>query len=81
MSGIKRMYVDSSACVRIKGDESKQFRIDSMVRQGCIISHWLFNVYMDGVMKEVKMGMERRGMRLFLGDRRVERLASCMQIT
>ena len=24
------------------------------------MSHWLFNVYMDPVMKEVKMGMGRR---------------------
>ena len=55
MSGIKSMYVDSSACVRIKG-ESKQFKMDSGVRQGCIMSPWLFIVYMDGVMKEVGMG-------------------------
>ena len=27
------------------------------------MSPWLFNVYMDGVMKEVKMGMGRRGVR------------------
>ena len=27
------------------------------------MSPWLFNVYMDAVMKEVKMGMGRRGMR------------------
>ena len=25
------------------------------------MSHWLFNVYMDAVMKEVKMGMGRKG--------------------
>ena len=31
------------------------------MRQGCIMSLWHFNVYMDAVMKEVKMGMERRG--------------------
>ena len=42
-------------------------------RQGCIMSPWLFNVYMDVVMKEVKMGMERRGVR-FLGDEREWRL-------
>ena len=34
---------------------------------------WLFNVYMDGVMKEVKMAMERRGVR-FLKDGREWRL-------
>ena len=31
LSGIKSMYVDSS---RVEGSESKQFRIDSGVRQG-----------------------------------------------
>ena len=34
---------------------------------------WLFNVYMDGVMKEVKMGMGRKGVR-FLEDGREWRL-------
>ena len=33
------------------------------------MSPWLLNVYMDGVMKEVKMGMGRRGVR-FLEDGR-----------
>ena len=51
LSGSKSMYVDSSACVQVKGGESEQFGIDSAMRQGCIISPWLFNVYMDGVMK------------------------------
>ena len=55
------MYVDSSVCVRIKGGESEQFRIDSGVRQGYIMSPWLFNVYMNGVMKEEKIGMGRKG--------------------
>ena len=57
LSGIKSMYVDSSACVRVKKGESEWFRIDSGVRRGCIMSPWIFNVYMDGMMKEVKMGM------------------------
>ena len=34
LSGIKSIYVDSSACVRIKGGVRKQFMIDSGVRQG-----------------------------------------------
>ena len=52
MSGIRSMYIASSACVRVKGGESEQFRIDSI---------YLFNVYMDGVMKKMKMGMGRTG--------------------
>ena len=31
---------------------SEWFRIDSEVRQGCIMSPWLFNVYIDAVTKD-----------------------------
>ena len=61
LSGIKSMYVDSSACVRVKGGESEQFGIDNGVRQGCIMSPWLFNINMEGVIKEVKMGIGKMG--------------------
>ena len=39
------------------------FRIDSAVRKVCIMSLCLFNVFMDEVMRELKMGMGRRGVR------------------
>ena len=48
------------------------FRIDRCVGQGYIMPPWLFNVYMDGVLKEGTMGMGRRGKN---GDY----MASCMQ--
>ena len=63
------MFVDSSAFVRVNGGESEQFMIDSRVRPGCIMSPLLFNVYIDGGMKEVKMGVGRRGVS-FLEDER-----------
>ena len=63
LSGIKSMYVDSSACVREKGDESEWFRINRGVTQGSIMFPWLFNVYMDAVMKEIQMGKGWRGVR------------------
>ena len=44
LNSIKRMYVNSLACFRIKEGDSDCFRIDSGVRQGCIMSPWLFNV-------------------------------------
>ena len=69
LSRIRSIYIDSLACVRVKGGENQKFRIDSGVRQGFIISPWLFNVYVDAVMKEVKMGIGRRGVR-FLEDGR-----------
>ena len=51
LSGIKSMYVGSSGCVKVKIGESEYFRIDNWMRHRCIMSPWLFNVYMDGVMK------------------------------
>ena len=33
------------------------------------MSSWLFNVYMDTVVKEVRMGMGRRGVRFMEEDR------------
>ena len=57
------MYVHSLACVRVKGGVSERFRIDNGVRQGSITSPWLFSVYKDAVMKEVKVGMGRRGVK------------------
>ena len=79
LSGIESMYVDSSACVRVNGGENEWFRTDSGVRQGCIMSPWLFNVDMDAVMKDVKMGMGRRGVRL-LEDGREWRLCGLLYV-
>ena len=62
LNGNRSIYVNNLASVTVKGAESECFRINSGVRQRCIIFHWLFNVYMDAVM-EVKMGMGRRGVR------------------
>ena len=60
---IKSMHVESLACVRVKGGDSDRFWTDSGVRQGCIMSPCLFNVYMNVVMKKAKIGMEKRGVR------------------
>ena len=40
LNGIKSMYVNTLACVRVKG-------IDCGVRQGCFMSSWFFYAYID----------------------------------
>ena len=60
-SGITSVYVDSLACVRVKRGESDRFRIDRGVRQGCIMSPWLFNVYMDEMREGGENGDEKEG--------------------
>ena len=47
LSGIKGMYVGNLACIRVKVGKSEWFMIDSGMRQGCIMSPWLFNVSME----------------------------------
>ena len=69
VGNVKSIFGDSLSCVRVKWGESEWFKIDNGVRKGNIMSPWIFNVYMDAVMKEVKMGMGRRGVR-FLEDGR-----------
>ena len=59
LNEIKSMYVNSLACIKVKGNKSNCFRIENVVGQSCIMSSCLFNVYVGAVMKEVKMGMGR----------------------
>ena len=61
-----------------KGGESKWFRMDSGVRQVCIMSPWLIYGYSDdkGEDEDRKEGSETPG-----GGERVEITWSCMQMT
>ena len=54
LEAVKAFYVNCRASVRINGQESESFPIDVGVRQGCVMSPWLFNVFMDWVMKEAR---------------------------
>ena len=63
LNGIKSMYVNSLACVKVMRGVSECLKINSGMRQGCIISSWLFNVYIDAVMKDVKMGIRKKEVR------------------
>ncbi len=53
LSAIKSFYEEASACVKISGETSEHFEIKVGLRQGCVMSPWLFNIHMDGVMREV----------------------------
>ena len=51
---VKSMYVNCEACVKIKEDNSEWFPVKKGVRRGCVMSPWLFNVYMDHIVREAK---------------------------
>ena len=44
--------------IRVKGSDKELFRIESGVKQGFFMSLWLFIIYIDRVIKEVKRGCE-----------------------
>ncbi len=42
---------------------SESFNTEVGVRQGCVMSPWLFNIYMDGCIREMKVGVRELGAR------------------
>ena len=45
-------------------DVSEWFPVNVELRQGCVMSPWLFNVYMDGVVREVNVRILGKGLEL-----------------
>ena len=48
-------YIDSRACARVGNDVSECFPVNVGSKQGRMMSPWLFNAYMDGVVREVNV--------------------------
>ena len=52
--GSQSFYVSSSACVRVGSDSSESFEVNVGLRQGWVMSPWVFNVHMYGMVRQVK---------------------------
>ncbi len=48
------------------GKFSESFTVEVGVRQGCVMSPWLFNIFIDGCMKEMKCRVGNIGAKLKL---------------
>ena len=68
--GVKSLYVGSKACVRVGNEVSEWFPVRVGLRQGCVMSPWLFNlyIYIDGVVREVNARVLGRGLKLVDGN-------------
>ncbi len=64
LEGIRSFYENASASVRVNRDLSESFNIEVGVRQGCVMSLWRFNIYMDGCIREMKVRVQDLGARL-----------------
>ncbi len=70
LSAKKSSYEEASTCVKFSGETSEHFEIKVDLRQGCVMSPWLFNIYMDGVMKEMKGKVGEVGVRMYAEGRK-----------
>ena len=61
-------YTDSRACALMGNDVSERFPVNVGLRQGCVMSPRLFNVYMDGVVREVNVRVLEKGPELLSAD-------------
>ena len=61
LKAVQSFCVDSSSCVRVRVDVSEWFPVNVGLRQGCVMSPWLFNVYIDGVVGEVNARVLGKG--------------------
>ena len=65
LKAVQSFHVDSRACVRAGNDVSEWFPVHVGLRQGCVMSPWLFNVYnMAGVVWEVNVRVLGKGLKL-----------------
>ncbi len=56
--------MNNRARVRVGNGVIDWFPVRIRLWQGCVMSPWLFNVYMDGVIRKVNARMLGRGLRL-----------------
>ena len=61
LKAVQSFNVESWACVRVGNDVSEWFLVNVGLRLGCVMSPWLFNVYMDSSRGECKGAWERAG--------------------
>ena len=76
LRAVEALYEDGKASVQVGGRESEWFGVHKGVRQGCTLSPWLFNVFVDKVtrearkefVREVKLSTGEVGVLLFADD-------------
>ena len=60
---IQSLYVECEARVKVGERHSEWFEVEQGVRQGCTLSLWLVNVFLNVIVKEAREGF-KEGVRL-----------------
>ena len=56
---IESLYADQEAAIRVDGETSEWFEVGKGVRQGCILSPYLFNIYAENIMRNFRDDTQR----------------------
>ncbi len=51
LSGVKAFYRDKAPCIIFKGEMTIQNKMT--VRQGCVMSPWLYSLFMNGLARKM----------------------------
>ena len=54
LKAVQNLYEKSEVCVRVCREEGEWFEVGVGLRQGCVMSPWLFNLLVDAAVKEVR---------------------------
>ncbi len=60
---------------------NESFNVEVGLRQGCIMSLWLFNIYMDACIRDMKVGVWDLGARLNVRSMEQPSAVVCMRMT
>ena len=69
---IRSLYTDQEATVRSQYGDTDWFKIEKGVRQGCILSPFLFNLYAELIMR--KLDLEETDIGVKIGGRNINNL-------
>ena len=61
---LKGLYEDQIAVIRTEYGDTNRIRIKKGVRQGCILSPFLFNLYVERIMRMARMDEAEEGIRI-----------------
>ena len=64
LKALQSFFVDSRECVPVRMDVSEHFPVNVGLRNGCVMSPWLFNELRDGVVREVNGMVLTKGLEL-----------------
>ena len=69
---IRSLYANQEANVRTEHGDTESFSIGKCVRQGCVLSPYLFNLYSEYIMRQANLDELDIGVRM--GGRKINNL-------